>query len=72
MKKPGMISAMLKLQQGQIWQQEETFLRITLLERLSVEYKSMESLTSGTGKIQKATKKEFCRMIKGATLLPKT
>lgn len=63
---------MLKLQQGQVWQQGETFLRITLLERLSVEYKSMVSLTSGTGKIQKATKKEFCRMIKGATLLPKT
>ncbi|HEX8371733.1 MAG TPA: hypothetical protein VF585_03060 [Chthoniobacterales bacterium] len=61
---------MLKLQQGQVWQQGTTYIRITLLERLSVEYKAMESLTSGTGKTQKATKKEFCRMIKGATLLP--
>ncbi len=62
--------AMLKLQQGQVWQQGETFIRITQLERMSVDYKAMESLTSGTGKVQKATKKEFCRMIKGATLLP--
>ena len=61
---------MLKLQQGQVWQQGETFIRITHLERMSVEYKTMESLTSGTGKVQKATKKEFCRLIKGATLLP--
>ena len=63
---------MLKLQQGQVWQQGETFLRITHLERLSVDYKAMTSLTSGTGKVQKATKKEFCRIIKGATLLPES
>lgn len=63
---------MLKLQQGQVWQQGETYFRITHLERLSVDYKAMTSLTSGTGRIQKATKKEFCQMIKGATLLPET
>lgn len=61
---------MLKLQQGQVWQQGETYIRITQLARLSVDYKAMTSLTSGTGKTQTATKKEFCRMIKGATLRP--
>ena len=63
---------MLKLKQGQVWQQGDTFIRITKLERLSVDYKAMASLTSGSGKVETVTKKEFCRMIKGATLLPET
>jgi hypothetical protein len=63
---------MLKLQQGQVWLQGETYLRITQLERLSVEYKAMTSLTSGSGKTLTATKKEFCRLIKGATLRPES
>lgn len=40
------------------------------LERLSVEYKDMADLETKTGKHLQATKKEFCRLIKGAELLP--
>jgi len=60
----------LRLQQGQIWQQGQAFLRITRLERLAVEYKAGGSPEAKGGPVQKATKKEFCRLIKGAVLLP--
>lgn len=60
----------LKLQQGQIWQLGDNFIRITRLERLAVEYKSTPSPAAKGGKVQQATKKEFCRLIKGAVLLP--
>lgn len=60
----------LKLQQGQIWQLGDQFIRIVRLERLAVEYK----LTTGTvikaSSNLKATKKEFCRLIKTAVLQP--
>ncbi len=40
------------------------------LERLSVDYKDMPAAITLDGKHHHATKKEFCRLIKGATLLP--
>jgi hypothetical protein len=58
----------LRLQQGQVWQKGQAFLRITRLERLAVEYKAGGSVDAKGGPLQKATKKEFCRLIKGATL----
>ncbi|WP_198141407.1 hypothetical protein [Verrucomicrobium spinosum] len=60
----------MKLQQGQVWKQGERYIRIVHLERLSVEYKDMTDLEAKTGKHLQATKKEFCRLIKGAELLP--
>ncbi len=60
----------MRLQQGQIWQQGEISLRIVHLERLKVEYKAVTNLHTNEGTHHKATKKEFCRLIKGATLLP--
>lgn len=33
------MSKLLKLQQGQVWKMGESFLRITRLERMAVEYK---------------------------------
>ncbi|MEQ2005806.1 MAG: hypothetical protein ABMA26_03325 [Limisphaerales bacterium] len=60
----------LKLQQGQVWKQGGRFLRITRLERLAVEYKSTPSPAIKSSLVHQATKKEFCRMIKGAVLLP--
>ena len=60
----------LKLQQGQIWKQGDRFLRITRLERLAVEYKSTPSPAIKSSLVHQATKKEFCRLIKGAELLP--
>jgi hypothetical protein len=39
------------------------------LERLEVRYKSVKNLLTGEGSHHHASKKEFCRLIKGATLL---
>jgi hypothetical protein len=60
----------MKLRQGQIWKQGEEYLRIVRLERLEVEYKSMASLASKEGKMIITSKKDFCRLLKGAHLLP--
>lgn len=60
----------LKLQQGQVWKMGDRFLRITRLERLAVEYKSTASPANKGGALQLATKKEFCRLLKTAELLP--
>lgn len=60
----------LRLQQGQIWQLGDQFIRITRLERLAVEYKAAPSPATKGGKMHQATKKEFCRLIKTAVLLP--
>jgi len=60
----------MKLQQGEIWKCSEEFVRIVHLERLEVGYKSFKSLTNSGGKHHRATKKDFCRMLKGATLSP--
>ena len=60
----------MKLQQGQVWKQGEQYFRIVHLERLEVSYKAMTDLVTKEGKHRRATKKEFCRLIKGARLLP--
>ena len=59
----------MKLKQGQIWQRGEEYLRIVTLQRLAVEYKSMMDPKSKDGTHHHATKKEFCRLLKGAVLL---
>jgi hypothetical protein len=59
----------MKLCQGQTWKQGQQYLRIVRLERLEVEYKSMASLTTKEGTIQVTSKKDFCRLLKGAYLL---
>jgi hypothetical protein len=59
----------MKLQQNQIWQKGDRFIRITTLERLAVEYKEMTDLETKEGTRHVLTKKEFCRMLRGATLL---
>ncbi|MEO0509099.1 MAG: hypothetical protein AAF065_04520 [Verrucomicrobiota bacterium] len=65
----------MKLRQGQIWKTnpevhshngEALYLRIVQLERLSVDYKEIVSLETGDGRHKQATKKQFCRLIKGA------
>jgi hypothetical protein len=57
----------MKLKQGQIWKKDIAYLRIVELERLSVQYKIMDSPFTKEGTHQQTTKKEFCRLIKGAT-----
>lgn len=59
----------IKLQQDQVWQKGDKFLRITILERLAVEYKEMTDLETKEGTRHALTKKEFCRLLKGATLI---
>lgn len=58
----------MKLRQGQVWKHGEETIRIVRLERLQVEYKSTTDLSSRKGTHHKATKKEFCRLLKSATL----
>ncbi len=59
----------MKLQQGQVWKKDDQYYRIVQLERLSVEYKAMKDIFSKHGHHCKTTKKVFCRLIKGGTLL---
>ena len=62
----------MKLRQGQLWRQGDEFIRIVRLERLQVDYKTMLQPTSREGATHRATKKEFCRLLKGAQLLNDT
>jgi len=59
----------MRLQQGQIWKCGEEYVRITHLERLEVGYKSAPDLRFKDGKHQHTSKKDFCRLLKGAVLL---
>jgi hypothetical protein len=59
----------MKLRQNQVWKQGEQYIRIVDLERLSVDYKTMPGLTSKEGEHHQVTKKEFCRLLKGAVLV---
>jgi hypothetical protein len=59
----------MKLAQNQVWKQGEEYLRIVQLERLAVKYKVVKNLLTGEGSHHDVSKKEFCRLIKGATLL---
>ena len=59
----------MKLAQNQVWKQGEEYLRIVHLERLEVQYKAVKNLLTGEGEHRHVSKKEFCRLIKGASLL---
>jgi len=60
----------MKLRQGQVWKQGKEFIRIVRLERLEVEYKSMLNLATKEGTLHVTSKKDFCRLLKQARLLP--
>ncbi|MEM6912236.1 MAG: hypothetical protein AAF555_11740 [Verrucomicrobiota bacterium] len=59
----------MKLQQGQIWKQGERHYRIVKWARLSIDYKLITNLETGEGTRHHVTKKEFCHLIKGASLI---
>jgi hypothetical protein len=59
----------MHLEQGQVWKQGYEYLRIVTWERLAIEYKAMADLASKEGTLHRVTKKEFCRLIKGAVLV---
>ena len=56
----------MKLCQGQVWKQGGEYIRIVRLERLEVEYKSTTSLAGNAGTKIITSKKDFCRLLKGA------
>ena len=58
----------MKLEQGQVWKKGDSYYRIVVWERLAIEYKSMASPDSKEGSLHQVTKKEFCRLLKGAEL----
>ena len=61
----------MRLEQGQIWEKGEDFILITKWERHFIEYKTMKDLETREGSVQEVTKKEFCRLLKGAKLQEK-
>lgn len=56
----------MKLRQNQLWRQGETLYRIVQLERLTVDYKQLDMRDPEVGTHHSVSKKEFCRLIKGA------
>jgi hypothetical protein len=65
----GLYAKDMKLSQGQVWKQGKEYIRIVRLERLEVEYKSLLSLANKKGTLHVTSKKDFCRLLKGAKLL---
>lgn len=59
----------MKLEQGQIWKQGDEYFRIVEWSRLNIVYKAIKDLATKEGTRHQVTKKEFCRLIKGAVLL---
>jgi hypothetical protein len=57
----------MKLRQNQLWRSGDEHYRIVRLERLSVDYKTVDLNDPEGGTHHTVTKKEFCRLIKGAT-----
>ena len=58
----------MKLQQNQVWKQDDIYYCIVRLERLEVEYKAFMDPISRKGAHHTVSKKEFCRLIKNAQL----
>ncbi len=59
----------MKLAQNQVYRQGDEYLRIVELDRREVQYKAVKNLLTREGSHHRVSKKEFCRLIKGATLL---
>ena len=59
----------MKLQQGQVWHCGQEYVRIVQLERLEVGYKSATNPKFTDGEHRHTSKKDFCRLLKGATLI---
>jgi hypothetical protein len=54
----------MRLRQGQVWKHGEALIRIVRLQRLAVEYMTIENLKDKKGPHHHASKKEFCRVLK--------
>jgi hypothetical protein len=60
---------MIQLAQNQLWKKGDQYFRIVIWERLGIRYKLTDSPEATEGTLHDATKKEFCRLIKGAELV---
>lgn len=60
---------MIQLAQNQLWKQGDRYFRIVIWQRLSIQYKETGGPDSEEGTIHDVSKKEFCRLIKGAELV---
>ena len=59
----------MKLAQNQVYRKDGDYIRIVELDRREVQYKSVTNLLTREGTHHRVSKKEFCRLLKGATLL---
>jgi hypothetical protein len=59
----------IQLAQNQLWKQGDRYFRIVIWERLAIRYKETDSPDAAEGTIHDVTKKEFCRLLKGAELV---
>lgn len=60
---------MIQLAQNQLWKKGDQYFRIVIWERLAIRYKQTDSAEASEGTLHDVTKKEFCRLIKGAELI---
>ena len=60
---------MIQLAQNQLWTKDGRYFRIVVWERLAIQYKETDSPGAAEGMVHDVTKKEFCRLIKGAELV---
>ena len=59
----------MRLYQDEIYQKGAKYVRIIKLDRYEVEFKTMEGNPKGEGTVAVMPKKEFCRLLKGMTLV---
>ncbi len=59
----------MRLYQDQLYQKGDRFIRILRLDRYEVEFKTTEGDPKAEGETQVFAKKEFCRLLKGMTLV---
>ncbi len=59
----------MRLRQNQIWLKGGEYFRIVLLDRKEVQFKTLTDPLSGRGPHSTVSKKEFCRLLKGAELI---
>jgi hypothetical protein len=60
----------MRIYQDEIYRKGEKYIRMVRLDRYEVEFKTMHGDPKGDGPVAVATKKEFCRMLKGMELVP--
>ena len=59
----------MTLEQGQLWKKGQEYYRITRWARSEIEFKTMADPATKTGEVRTLSKKEFCRLLKGANLV---